>query len=130
MNMMVNKLNTAIRDLYSIKQKSSKEGLLKPTPSKSKTKEKNFSMLKKYLNPMHKSIMFHPSTAKHSMDKSMHYQTFEKKKVKVVKKSKKTVNYTTIRKQIPSFERSVESTGSGFKVLKQRISNVSNNNPS
>jgi hypothetical protein len=69
MNLMVNKLNTAIRDLYSIKKKSSKEGLAKPTPSKAKMKDKNFSMLKKYLNPMHKSIMLHPSTAKHSMEK-------------------------------------------------------------
>ena len=47
----------------------------------------------------------------------MQFQTFEKKP-KPVKKSKKTVNYTTIRKQIPSFERSVESIGSTIKILK------------
>lgn len=41
----------------------------------------------------------------------------QKRKQKVFKK-KKTINYTTIRKQIPSFEHSVESASSGVKILK------------
>jgi dual specificity tyrosine-phosphorylation-regulated kinase 2/3/4 len=57
----------------------------------------------------------------------VHFQTFEKKKYKVIKKNKKAVNYTTIRKQIPSFERSVESTSTGYKVFKQKISHIPNN---
>jgi hypothetical protein len=47
------------------------------------------------------------------------FQTFAKeKKRKLSKTKKKSINYTTIRKQIPSFERSVESIGSTVKKLK------------
>jgi hypothetical protein len=47
------------------------------------------------------------------------FQIFEKeKKKKLSKTKKKSINYTTIRKQIPSFERSVESIGSTVKKLK------------
>lgn len=59
---------------------------------------------------------------------SLQHQPLENKKKKVVKKQKKTVNYTTIRKQVPSFERSVENTASGVKILKYpKIANELNN---
>ncbi len=47
----------------------------------------------------------------------MNFQGFEKKK-KVSSKPKKIVNYTTIRKQAPSFEHSAESMGSIIKYPK------------
>lgn len=75
-------------------------------------------MFKKYLNPGLKSQFISPSTTKNSMMKSMHFGGYEKKKVKAASKPKKIVNYTTIRKQVPSFERSVESIGSTIKILK------------
>jgi dual specificity tyrosine-phosphorylation-regulated kinase 2/3/4 len=87
----------------------------------SKGSSKNFSVFKKYLNPWsNKSYFIPPNSTKHAGDKSMAFQTFEKekKKKKTSKTKKKNINYTTIRKQIPSFERSVESNGSTIKILK------------
>jgi dual specificity tyrosine-phosphorylation-regulated kinase 2/3/4 len=47
------------------------------------------------------------------------FQIFEKEKKKKLSKSKKkNINYTTIRKQIPSLERSVESIGSTVRKLR------------
>lgn len=66
-------------------------------------------MFKKYLNPWTKVIP--PSTTKKAVDKSVSFAMMEKKKPRFIKKAKKQVNYTTIRKQIPSFERSVETQG-------------------
>lgn len=49
----------------------------------------------------------------------MAFQIFEKEKKKKLSKSKKkNINYTTIRKQIPSLERSVESIGSTVRKLR------------
>lgn len=75
-------------------------------------------MFKKYLNPSLKPQYVPPSSTRNAVQKSMQFQALHKKKVKAPKNSKKNVNYTTIRKQIPSFERSVDSETSGIKILK------------
>lgn len=114
---MVNKLNSAIKNLHNIKVSFGWSNFVKQSPAK-KSKDKNFSLFKKYLNPWNKSQIVVPSTTKNVVDHSMQFKSFEKKKVKVTKKHKKSVNYTTIRKQIPSFERSVDSAGSGIRILR------------
>lgn len=126
MSMMKNKLSSAINNVHNIKTKSSKEIAAKVTPSQLRSNQKNFSLFKKYLNPVNRSHLVYPSTAKHSTDKSSPFQNFDKKKLKVFKKSKKMVNYTTIRKQKPSFERSVDSK-SGSTIIMNTVCQTTKN---
>ena len=147
---MNSKLSDTIQTLYQINTDTSK-----------KTKDKNMSLFKKYLNPWNKTNLISPTKIKGMKifvwllcstdfmlkllnvqisiipfqlqyilfckslimnkfytDTSLQLQQIEKKKRQKIFKKKKTINYTTIRKQIPSFEHSVESSSSGVKVLK------------
>jgi hypothetical protein len=84
-------------------------------------KNKNLSLFKKYLNPFNKNSLLSSDGGKsHTRDEgSLNMKKIDKKsKRQKVFKKKKIVNYTTIRKQLPSFEHSVESASSGIRILK------------
>ena len=67
-----------------------------------------------------------PGTTKNTMDSFSHLRSSNSKRKKPLKKDKKkAVNYTTIRKQIPSFERTVEMTNP-IKILKYPTVQVDN----
>lgn len=74
-------------------------------------------MFKKYLNPWTQTQFAPPTTSKRSVENSVQLHAMTKKKLKAPKKQK-MVNYTTIRKHVPSLDRSLDSNDSAIKILK------------
>ena len=109
--LMANKLSTTIQGLTQVKPSQGK-----------KVKSKNLSLFKKYLNPMNKKLLLssdrNQSNTQDEGSVQLKRPDKKSKRQQRVFKKKKTVNYTTIRKQLPSFEHSVESASSGIRILK------------